>query len=72
MIKLRQLLKDDGEAARAHLASGRPIFYCDDEISLSYIVREWPDGRRDLVDVGQNGDVVVVTKLEDLPEQDPD
>jgi len=61
--KIRQILKDDGQAAKAHLASGRPIFYCDDEISSTYIVREWPDGRLQLIDVDRYGDVNVITEL---------
>ncbi|GAB2880925.1 hypothetical protein GCM10027277_57510 [Pseudoduganella ginsengisoli] len=41
-----QLSQDDG-AFREHLEQGRPVYYCDDKYP-SEIIREWPDGKRDL------------------------
>jgi len=42
-----QLSQDDGRAVREHLEEGRPVFYCDDQYP-SEIIREWPNGKRDL------------------------
>lgn len=44
----RELDSDTGEAAKAHLAAGRPIYYMDPEYP-DQIVKEYPDGRRHLV-----------------------
>lgn len=54
---LRALRHDDGAAARSHLEAGRPIYYCPDD-SNDAIVREWPDGRKDLVDVSDAGEIL--------------
>ena len=56
------LAQDDDQAARSHLAAGRPIHYCDDRYPDA-IVREWPDGRRELVAVDDDGHVRVVRSL---------
>ncbi len=55
---------DDGAAAKAHLAAGRPVHYCDDRYPDG-VVRLWPDGRRDLVsvDFDDGGTVPVVRAL---------
>lgn len=55
----RELRRDDGAAAKSHLAAGRPIYYCPDDFSDD-IVREWPDGRKDLVQVSDAGDITYV------------
>jgi hypothetical protein len=47
---------DDGAAAKAHLAAGRPIYYCEDAYP-DEMVRKWPDGRRELVKVTEAGNV---------------
>jgi hypothetical protein len=49
----------DGLAAQEHLRAGRPIFYCDDEFGDDDIIREWPDGSRELVTVDEDGKVTV-------------
>jgi hypothetical protein len=43
-----ELDSDTGEAAKAHLAAGRPIYYMDPAYP-DQIVKEYPDGRRELV-----------------------
>ena len=58
----KALANDDGAAAKAHLAAGRPIHYCDDLYPNDYI-REWPDGRRELVAVDEKGAVSVIRPL---------
>jgi hypothetical protein len=42
------LTQDKGEAAREHLAAGRAIYYSDDRFRDA-VVKEYPDGRRQLV-----------------------
>ena len=56
------LAQDDDQAAQSHLAAGRPVHYCDDR-HPDAIVREWPDGRRELVAVDDDGHVRVVRSL---------
>lgn len=40
---------DDGEAARSHLTAGRPIYYGERDTPPGLVVKEYPDGRRELV-----------------------
>lgn len=54
---------DDGAAAKSHLAAGRPIYYCDDSYPDA-MIRKWPDGRRELVNVD---DATVDTVIGTLP-----
>lgn len=53
---------DDGAAAQAHLATGHPIYYCDDSFPNA-IVRRWPDGLRELVQVDDHGQTIVLQRL---------
>lgn len=53
--------RDDGAAAKAHLAAGRPIYYWNDE--LQGMIRKWPDGRRELVEYDDAGQLIVVRLL---------
>lgn len=51
---------DEGAAAAAHLESGQPITYADDNFP-GLMVREWPDGRCELIGVDLvTGKVIVV------------
>ena len=43
-----ELDSDTGEAAKAHLAAGRPIYYGDPAYPGA-VVKQYPDGRRQLV-----------------------
>ena len=45
----RDLDSDTGEAAQKHLAAGHPIYY-GDPAYLGHVVKQYPDGRRQLVD----------------------
>ncbi|WP_258187790.1 hypothetical protein [Trinickia symbiotica] len=58
----RAFARDDGQAARSHLAAGRPIYYCDDRYPDDFI-RKWPDGRRELVAVDDAGNISVIRCL---------
>lgn len=53
------VLHDDGAAARAHLAAGRPIYYSEDDTPAGLLVKQHPDGRRELVRFHEAGDVVI-------------
>ena len=44
----RDVDSDTGEAAKAHLAAGRPIYY-GDPVYPDAVVKQYPDGRRQLV-----------------------
>jgi hypothetical protein len=44
----RDLDSDTGEAAKAHLAAGRPIYYGDPAYPGA-VVKQYPDGSRQLV-----------------------
>ncbi|CCD29355.1 conserved hypothetical protein [Candidatus Glomeribacter gigasporarum BEG34] len=58
----RVLSNDDGQAAQSHLSAGRPIYYCDDRYPDDFI-REWPDGRRELISVDDTGKISVIRSL---------
>jgi hypothetical protein len=53
----RELRRDDGDAGKSHLRAGRPICYCVDDFP-DEMVREWPDGRRELVKVSNAGEIL--------------
>lgn len=55
-------LKDDGMAAREHLAAGRPIYYGDARYPEA-LVRKWPDGTRQLVTIDIENEVTVLRQL---------
>lgn len=56
---VRALRHDDGSAAREHLRSGRPIYYCDEDFDEEDILREWPDGTREIVDIDDQGRISI-------------
>lgn len=53
---------DAGHAAQAHLLAGRPVYYCCDDCPAE-IIREWPDSRRELVSVREDGKMVNVRPI---------
>ncbi|MEJ7804786.1 MAG: hypothetical protein WKG03_02550 [Telluria sp.] len=55
---------DDGQAACQHLAAGRPITFCDQRFP-DKIIRKWPDGRHEFVDVDLTTGAVII--LGDVP-----
>lgn len=57
-----ELIHDDGLAARRHLEAGRPIYY-GDEAHPGGLVKQYPDGRRQLVTVGPDRRITVVRDL---------
>jgi hypothetical protein len=50
------LANDKGEEAGRHLAAGRAIYYCDDRFKDA-LVKEYPDGRRQLVTFKDDAEV---------------
>jgi hypothetical protein len=53
--------RDTGEAAKAHLAAGRPIYYGDPAYPGA-VVKQYPDGRRQLVRFERPSGVETVVK----------
>lgn len=56
------LAQDKGEEAQRHLAAGRAIYYGDDRYP-DEVVKEYPDGRRQLVTFTDDDTEVVVRDL---------
>lgn len=62
----RLIDQDDGEAARAHLAAGNPIYYREEDTPPGVCVKEFPDGHRELVRFDlESGKETVVSSLAD-------
>ncbi|MDO8777170.1 MAG: hypothetical protein Q7K57_52365 [Burkholderiaceae bacterium] len=53
---------DDGKAALQHLAAGRAIYYSDSKHPKG-LVKEHPDGRKQLVRIGENHEIIVLKEL---------
>jgi len=54
-----RIAHDDGDAAREHLAAGRPIYYCEDSTPEGVSIKEFPDGHRQLVRFDAEGEHVI-------------
>jgi hypothetical protein len=59
---LNLVLEDTGEAAREHLAAGRAVYYGDDAYP-NFAVKEYPDGRKELVDFDDEGKEIIIRSL---------
>ncbi|WP_420962420.1 hypothetical protein [Brucella sp. IR073] len=55
----RAAIYDDGAAALEHLKAGFPIYYIEDDTPEGLLVKEYPDGRRELVRFDEAGDEVI-------------
>lgn len=51
---------DDGAEAAGHLAEGRAIYFRDGSTPAGKVVRQGPDGRRELVEVAPDGSFRVI------------
>ena len=51
---------DDGAEAASHLAAGRPIYFTEPSTPKGLVVRQNPDGRRDLMRLDPDGSLQVV------------
>lgn len=56
----RTLRKGDGSAANARLAAGYPIYYSEDDTPAGLVIKENPDGSRQLVRCDPAGDEVIL------------
>ncbi|WP_443112866.1 hypothetical protein [Herbaspirillum seropedicae] len=56
------LVHDDGAAARSHLQAGRWITYRDKNYPDA-MVREWPSGKRELIEADLLGNIFVLRTL---------
>ncbi|MRR50426.1 MAG: hypothetical protein EG825_05855 [Rhodocyclaceae bacterium] len=56
------LANDDGLAAKQHLAAGRAIYYGDERYPEG-LVKEYPDGRKQLVTIDVQRKVTVLRDL---------
>ncbi len=54
----RALASDAGEEAKRHIAAGRAIYFGDDRFPDG-VVKEYPDGRRQLVNFQDDREVVI-------------
>ena len=52
------LASDKGEEAKRHLAAGRAIYYGDDRFKDG-VVKEYPDGRRQLVTFRNDTEILI-------------
>ncbi|WP_063828295.1 hypothetical protein [Paraburkholderia caledonica] len=69
---LDRLAHDDGSAAQAHLAAGRPIYYHDPNTSADLVIKLFPDGTHQLVRFDLRGEHVVGGQSDsDGESQDP-
>lgn len=49
----------DGSAAQETLGLGLPIYYCEDTTPPGLQIKQYPDGRRELVRFSRQGDEVI-------------
>ena len=56
---VRDVINDDGSAAKEHLEAGRAIYYVDKATPKGLLIKEHPGGRRELVRFCPLGDLVV-------------
>jgi len=59
----RLIEQDDGRAVKELLAKGIAAYYSDDETPDGQLIREQPDGTRQLVRVNFDGDDTVIRDL---------
>ena len=59
IMRILESDSDDDQAAKSHLAAGRSIYYCKDDYPDG-MIREWPDGRRELVAIALDGTITIV------------
>lgn len=60
---MQAILDDNGEIAESHLAAGNPIYIGDPEYP-NYAIKEYPDGRRHVVDIDRKGIETVIKELQ--------
>lgn len=58
----KAIVDDDRLAAQQHLAAGRPIYYGDSAFPDG-LVKKYPDGRKQLVSVSEDGKITVIRDI---------
>ncbi len=58
-----ELTREYAGAAQAHLAAGRAIYYADPE-HPDLVIKEHPDGQRELVDFDDTGTETILRTLQ--------
>lgn len=53
----------NADASRSMLAAGHWITYYDDDLVPNVLLREWPDGKIEIVNVDEKGNVIVEKEL---------
>ncbi|MHB8254544.1 MAG: hypothetical protein ACYDEV_12815 [Acidiferrobacter sp.] len=53
---------EDGRAAKAHLAAGRPIYYSDERYP-GHVIKKFPDGRKQLIVISRTRQETVIRDL---------
>ncbi len=56
-----ELEHDDGAEAARHLVLGNPIYFCEPDTPDDLVIKQYPDGRRELVSFDVHGEKVVRT-----------
>jgi hypothetical protein len=54
-------LKGDRQAVRENLAAGVPVYYREKDTPQGLQIKEYPDGRKELVRFSRAGDTVIRT-----------
>ncbi|MDR2066216.1 MAG: hypothetical protein LBP57_00005, partial [Endomicrobium sp.] len=52
---LNSLATDDWDAGAEILAQGHPIVYCEDDTPKGHVLKEYPNGRIELIKVDMHG-----------------
>jgi hypothetical protein len=55
-----EISQNDETAADETLAMGLPVYTAEQDTPANHVIRTWPDGRRELVLIGDDGSKVVV------------
>ena len=58
-VIIEGIKRHGGDAAREHLAAGRPIYYWEDDTPEGLSIKEYPDGKRELVRHHRDGDDLI-------------
>jgi len=56
-----ELEHDEGAEAARHLAAGHPIYFCESDTPENLVIKQYPDGRRELVTFDLDGEKVIWT-----------
>lgn len=69
-IDLSQLEHDEGEEARTCLLSGVPVYYTETNTPEGCVIKEYPNGHRELVSFMSGKETLVSSAVSDLNEHE--